>query len=65
VHAYDFILILFSFVYAGAVTHLLSAAGEIIITSKRVTALSVAAATRITNKLTSVSPTTCKHPKEL
>ena len=35
-HAYDFILILFSFVYAAAVTHLLSAAGEIIIASKRV-----------------------------
>jgi len=35
-HAYDFILILFSFVYAAAVTHVLSAAGEIIIASKRV-----------------------------
>jgi hypothetical protein len=35
-HAYDFILILFSFVYAAAVTHLLSTAGEIIIASKRV-----------------------------
>jgi len=34
-HAYDFILILFSFVYAAAVTHLLSTAGEIIIASKR------------------------------
>ncbi|HEY7753641.1 MAG TPA: hypothetical protein VH856_07485, partial [Steroidobacteraceae bacterium] len=35
-HAYDFILILFSFVYAAAVTHILSTAGEIIIASKRV-----------------------------
>lgn len=35
-HAYDFILILFSFVYAAAVTHLLTVAGEIIIASKRV-----------------------------
>ena len=35
-HAYDFILILFSFVYAAAITHLLSTAGEIIIASKRV-----------------------------
>ena len=35
-HAYDFILILLSFVYAAAVTHLLSTAGEIIIASKRV-----------------------------
>ena len=35
-HAYDFILMLFSFVYAAAVTHLLSTAGEIIIASKRV-----------------------------
>ena len=35
-HAYDFILVLFSFVYAAAVTHLLSPAGEIIIASKRV-----------------------------
>ena len=34
-HAYDFILILFSFVYAAAVTHVLSTAGEIIIASKR------------------------------
>ncbi len=34
-HAYDFILILFSFVYAAAVTHLLSTAGEIIIASRR------------------------------
>ncbi len=34
-HAYDFILILFSFVYAAAVTHLLSTGGEIIIASKR------------------------------
>jgi len=36
VHAYDFILVLFSFVYAAAVTHILSTAGEIIIASKRV-----------------------------
>src|SRR5262245_5963804 len=35
-HAYDFILLLFSFVYAAAVTHVLSTAGEIIIASKRV-----------------------------
>jgi hypothetical protein len=35
-HAYDFILILFSFVYAAAVTHVLSTAGEIIISSKRI-----------------------------
>jgi hypothetical protein len=35
-HAFDFVLILFSFVYAAAVTHILSAAGEIIIASKRV-----------------------------
>jgi hypothetical protein len=35
-HAYDFILILFSFVYAAAVTHVLSTAGEIIIASKRI-----------------------------
>jgi hypothetical protein len=35
-HAYEFILVLFSFVYAAAVTHLLSTAGEIIIASKRV-----------------------------
>lgn len=35
-HAYDFILVLLSFVYAAAVTHLLSTAGEIIIASKRV-----------------------------
>ena len=34
-HAYEFILILFSFVYAAAVTHLLSTVGEIIIASKR------------------------------
>ncbi len=34
-HAYDFILILFSFVYAAAVTHLLSTVGEIVIASKR------------------------------
>ena len=30
-HAFDFILVLFSFVYAVAVTRLLSTAGEIII----------------------------------
>src|SRR4249919_1400363 len=35
-HAFDFILVLFSFVYAAAVTHILSTAGEIIIASKRV-----------------------------
>jgi len=35
-HAYDFILILLSFVYAAAVTHVLSTAGEIIIASKRI-----------------------------
>ena len=35
-HAYDFILVLFSFVYAAAVTHVLSTAGEIIIASKRI-----------------------------
>ena len=29
-HAFDFILVLFSFVYAAAVTHVLSTAGEII-----------------------------------
>lgn len=33
--AYDFILILLSFVYAAAITHILSTAGEIIIASKR------------------------------
>jgi len=38
VHAYDFILVLLSFVYAAAVTHLLSTAGELIIASKRVRA---------------------------
>jgi hypothetical protein len=35
-HAYDFILVLFSFVYAAAVTHILSTAGGLIIASKRV-----------------------------
>src|SRR5262245_53697929 len=35
-HAYDFILILFSFVYAAAVTHLLSTTGEIIIAWRRI-----------------------------
>jgi hypothetical protein len=36
VHAYEFILVLLSFVYAAAITHVLSTAGEIIIASKRV-----------------------------
>jgi hypothetical protein len=35
-HAFDFILVLFSFVYAAAGTHVLSTAGEIIIASKRI-----------------------------
>jgi len=35
-HAFDFILLLFSFVYAAAITHLLSTAGEIIIAAKRI-----------------------------
>ena len=35
-HAFDFILVLRSFVYAAAVTHVLSTAGEIIIASKRI-----------------------------
>src|SRR6266571_1236991 len=35
-HAFDFILVLFSFVYAAAVTHVLSTAGTIIIASKRI-----------------------------
>ena len=35
-HAFDFILMLFSFVYAAAVTHVLSTAGEIIIASKHI-----------------------------
>ena len=34
--AFDFILILFSFVYAAAITHVLSTAGEIIIEAKRI-----------------------------
>ena len=34
--AYDFILVLFSFVYAAAITHLLSTTGDLIIASKRV-----------------------------
>jgi len=34
-HAYELILLLLSFVYAAAITHLLSTAGEIIIASKR------------------------------
>ena len=33
---FNFILVLFSFVYAAAVTHVLSTAGEIIIASKRI-----------------------------
>jgi len=36
VHAYEFILILYSFVCAAAITHILAVAGEIIIASKRV-----------------------------
>ena len=36
VHAFDFILVLLCFVYAAAVTHVLSTAGEIIIASKRI-----------------------------
>ena len=35
-HAFDFILVLFSFVNAAAITHLLSTAGEIIIAAKRI-----------------------------
>jgi hypothetical protein len=35
-HAFDFTLVLFSFVYAAAVTHVLSTAGEIIIVSRRI-----------------------------
>jgi hypothetical protein len=35
-HAYEFILLLLSFVYAAAITHLLSTVGEIIIASKRI-----------------------------
>ena len=35
-HAYEFILLLLSFVYAAAITHLLSTAGEIIIASRRI-----------------------------
>jgi len=35
-HAYDFILVLLSFVYAAAITHILSTTGELIIASKRV-----------------------------
>ncbi len=35
-HAYEFVLLLLSFVYAAAITHILSVAGEIIIASKRV-----------------------------
>jgi hypothetical protein len=36
VSAFDFILVLFSFVHAAATTHVLSTAGEIIIASKRI-----------------------------
>jgi len=35
-HAFDFILVLFSLLYAEAVTHVFSTAGEIIIASKRI-----------------------------
>ena len=35
-HAFDFILVLFSFVYTAAITHLLSTAGEVIIAAKRI-----------------------------
>jgi hypothetical protein len=35
-HAYEFVLLLLSFVYAAALTHILSVAGEIIIASKRI-----------------------------
>ena len=35
-HAFDFILVLLSFVYAAAVTHVLSTVGEIIIASRRI-----------------------------
>jgi hypothetical protein len=35
-HAFDYILVLLSFVYAAAVTHVLSTAGEIITASKRI-----------------------------
>jgi hypothetical protein len=35
-HAYEFVLLFYSFVYAAAITHILSVAGEIIIASKRV-----------------------------
>jgi hypothetical protein len=34
--AFDFILVLFSSVYAAAITHLLPTAGEIIIAAKRI-----------------------------
>ena len=34
--AFDFILVLFSFVYAATVTRVLSTTGEIIIASKRI-----------------------------
>jgi hypothetical protein len=35
-HAFDFVLVLFSFVYAAAITHQLSTAGEVIIAAKRI-----------------------------
>src|SRR5256885_16103939 len=35
-HAFDFILILFSFVYAAAVTQVLSSTGDIVIEAKRI-----------------------------
>src|SRR4051794_25446094 len=35
-HAYDFILVLLSFVYAAAIAHVFSTTGEIIIASKRI-----------------------------
>jgi hypothetical protein len=35
-HAFAFIMVLCSFVYAAAVTHVLSTAGEMIIASKRI-----------------------------
>jgi hypothetical protein len=44
-HAFDFILVLFSFVYAAAVTHVLSTAGETIIASERIRPQRAVAAT--------------------
>ena len=35
-HAFDFIVLFFSFVYAAAITHLLATTGEIIIEAKRI-----------------------------